>query len=104
MTGIAGSVSGAPLAQAKGSDIERTGQDAAAQQRVVETQQKAEAAGGVGEPDMEDHQTADRDADGRLPWQRPSAQQAAAKPGDAPPSPPPKDPTGQSGNLLDLSG
>ena len=30
---------------------------------------KAEAAAGVGEPDGEDHETAERDADGRRPWE-----------------------------------
>ena len=30
---------------------------------------KAEAAAGVGEPDGEDHETAERDGDGRRPWE-----------------------------------
>ena len=103
MTGIAGSVAGTPLAQTKGSDIERTHQDAVVQQSSVENEEKAESAAGVGEPDTEDHSTDERDADGRLPWQLPEAKQNPDKQ-VAPPAQPTKDPTGQSGNLLDLSG
>jgi hypothetical protein len=104
MTGIAGSVAGAPLAQAKGSEIERAHQDAVVQQSSVETDEKAESAAGVGEPDTDDHSTDDRDADGRLPWQLPGAKQNPDREGATPPAQPTKDPTGQSGNLLDLSG
>ena len=32
---------------------------------------EAAAAAGVGEPDGEDHETAERDADGRRPWEDP---------------------------------
>ena len=103
MTGIAGSTAGTSLAQAKGSDLERTQQDVGAQQLVAQTEQKAESAAGVGEPDVEEHETAERDADGRLPWKIPAAKRQGERPGDQPPQPP-ADPTGESGNLLDLSG
>ena len=101
--GIAASVAGTPLAQAKGSEVERAGQDAGVVQRKVQSDQKAESAAGIGETDGEDHETAERDADGRLPWQarrlpEKTDVEAAHTPATS------KDSTGQSGNLLDLSG
>ena len=105
--GIASSAAGSPLSQAKGSDVERAEQDAAAQQRRVQADQKAENAAGIGEADGEDHETAERDADGRRLWEEPQQQQA---PDEATPELPAresrlsKDSTGQSGNLLDLTG
>ena len=107
MGGIAGSVAGSPLAQTQGAEPERARQDSAAQQRRIESDQKAEAAAGIGETDGEDHETAERDADGRRPWEIPPEAENAetadehAGPGKAPRS---KDATGHSGNLLDLSG
>ena len=98
--GIAASAAGSPLAQTKGSETERAQQDAGSQQRRIETDQKAEDAAGIGEADGEDHETAERDANGRLAWKLPEEKAAE---NDAPP-PQSKDATGQSGNLLDLSG
>ena len=104
--GIAGSAAGSPLAQAKGSDVERAQQDAANQARRTASNQKAENAAGIGEADGEDHETADRDADGRRLWEAPPEITS----GDAPDQDgssdraPAKDTTGQRGNLLDLSG
>jgi len=100
--GIAAGVAGAPLAQTKGSETERTSQDSAAQQRRVDTDQKAESAAGIGETDGEDHETGERDADGRRPWQAPpnveneenGEQDEQSK----------KDDSRETGNLLDLSG
>ena len=91
------------MAQTKGADQERAAQDVVAHQVGLRGQQKAESAAGVGEPDGADHQADDRDADGRLPWRLPEAKKRADDPA-APPAPGPKDPAGQSGNLLDLSG
>lgn len=105
--GIPGSAAGSPLAQTKGSEPERAQQDANAQQRRIESDQKAESAAGIGETDGEDHETGERDADGRRLWEeQPEKENAEAAEED--PGPPPqrqsKDATGQSGNLLDLSG
>jgi hypothetical protein len=105
--GIAGSAAGSPLAQTKGSDLERAQQETASQQRQIQTEQKADNAAGIGEADGEDHETAERDADGRRLWEPPPEQKAPDTPPDD--SPPvqdrrSKDPNGQSGNLLDLSG
>jgi len=104
--GIAGSVAGSPLAQTKGAELERAQQDAASQQRRIQNDQKADSAAGVAETDGDDHEAEDRDADGRRLWEpapQPTDQQgedgsAHEKPAKA------KDPTGESGNLLDLSG
>ena len=71
MGGVAGSVAGSPLAQTKGSEPERAQQEAVAQQRRAESDQKADSAAGIGETDGEDHETAERDADGRRPWEPP---------------------------------
>ena len=103
--GIAGSAAGSPLAQTQGAEPERSAQDAATQRRRIESDQKAESAAGIGEADGEDHETAERDADGRRLWETPPAgnkdqqtQEDTTSPGLV------KDTTGQRGNLLDLSG
>ena len=70
MGGLAASAAGSHLAQSKGSDVDRTQQDSAAQQRRVQTDQKAEMAAGIGEADGEDHATGERDADGRRLWEQ----------------------------------
>jgi hypothetical protein len=105
MIGIAAAAAGTPLSQAKGTDLERTGQDVGAAQTAAQGQLKAESAAGVGQPDGQDHQSDDRDADGRLPWRIRRTKKEAPADEDAPPAPsPPKDPAGAAGNLLDLSG
>ena len=102
MNTVAGSIAGSPLAQAHGAEAERAQQDAGVQQRRIHSDQKAEAAAGIGQTDGEDHETGERDADGRSPWKRPPETAPADAPADAPPRS--KDTTGQSGSLLDLSG
>ena len=108
--GIAGSVAGSPFAQKHGSEVERAGQENNAQQRRIATDQKADSAAGVGEADGEDHETAERDADGRRLWEGPpevedaDEQDAEQDASEEPQRGKSKDATGQSGNLLDLSG
>ncbi len=105
MGGLLASAAGTSLAQSKGSDATRAQQDTAAQERRVQTDQKAESAAGIGQTDGEDHATGERDADGRRLWeQMPGGRQN--EPGDENGTGPHgcKDPTGQSGSLLDLSG
>ena len=101
--GINVSAAGAPLAQTKGSDVERASQDVAAQNRNTVYEQKAEAAAGIGETDGEEHQTDERDADGRRPWEfHPNKPK---NPNDDPAKcSQSRDVTGTSGNLLDLTG
>ncbi len=103
--GLAASAAGAPLAQTKGSDVERAEQDVANQQRNVRSEQKAESAAGIGEADGEDHETEDRDADGRRLWEEaPAAKSDKSGGSDSDDEARSKDVSGQSGNLLDLTG
>ncbi len=104
MGGIAGSAAGSPLAQTQGSEPERAQQDASAQQRRVESDRKADSAAGIGEADGEDHETADRDADGRRFWEEPPEPEQTDDSSGRSPEPKGKDTSGQSGTLLDLSG
>jgi hypothetical protein len=108
------SVAGAPLAQTKGPEVERAQQASAASEHQVQGQQKAETAAGIGQADGDDHQTGERDADGRLPWNlrrrgragHPAvpAQRVGGSPAEPESPPSSKDPSGQSGSLLDLAG
>ena len=105
--GVSASLAGSPLAQTQGSETERVRQDSGTQQRRVESDQKAESAAGIGETDGEDHETAERDADGRRLWEPPPEGTQPEGTEDDAGSPPPrqsKDAAGVSGNLLDLSG
>ena len=107
--GIVSSAAGSPLAQTKGSDVERAEQDSTGQARRVQADQQADSAAGIGEADGEDHETAERDADGRRLWEPPPQGEAAEaedvetghSPDEGRSS---RDSTGQSGNLLDLTG
>jgi hypothetical protein len=105
--GIAANVAGTPLAQ-KGSDVERTHHDASAQQRLVRNVERAEAAAGVGETDGENHETNERDADGRRLWEETPGK--GNQPADTAASTAPtqthlsRDASGQSGTRLDLNG
>ena len=103
---LGASAAGSPLAQTKGADAERVQDEVGAQARHVQSEKKAENAAGIGETDGEDHETADRDADGRLLWEN-----NAESPGEnarghtaASDDRQSKDLSGQRGNLLDLSG
>ncbi len=102
--GINVSAAGTPLAQTRGSEVERTGQDLGAQQRNAVYEQKAQAAAGIGETDGEDHQTDERDADGRRLWELPPDKQKNSGEDSSNRSPQCRDASGQSGNLLDLTG
>jgi hypothetical protein len=101
--GIAASAAGLPLAQTKGADVQRTQHERASQERQVQNDRRAENAAGIGETDGENHQPAERDADGRRPWEQPPRQRASGGSADGPPRQS-KDASGQTGNLLDLSG
>jgi len=102
--GVVGSAAGTSLSQAAGSETERA-KESASQQRTVDANQKAELASGIGHTEQ-DQETSERDADGRRLWEAPT------KRGDKKPTPEEeaaqsrqsKDPTGQSGTKLDLTG
>jgi len=103
--GVIGSAAGAPLAQTKGSESERSKRDAAAQDRSVETNKKTEKTAGVGET-QQDEGASDRDADGRRLWEKPETAETQDEPVEQPiPSEPrSKDASGQAGGQLDLLG
>jgi hypothetical protein len=77
--------------------------DAAVHARQAAAARQAENAAGIGRMDQ-DEATSDRDADGRRLWERPPTGQGQDE-DDAGQTPPAnKDPTGQAGSQLDLSG
>lgn len=78
--GILGSAAGAPLAQTKGSESERSRVEGNARQRETDSQIKTEAASGVGKTDS-DEGASDRDADGRKLYEdSPEAETANEEP------------------------
>ena len=104
--GFAGIGASTPLAQAKGTDADREAQETTSQETQQQTDAQAEQAAGVGQTDGEEHETAERDADGRRLWELPAKKKAAAK-AAAPvleESPHSRDASGQCGNALDLTG
>jgi len=101
MGSVVGSAAGAPLSQASGPEAERLKKEASAQSREIDGKEKAEKTSGIGQTEQ-DEGASDRDADGRQFWQ-----QAEANSEEQAPAEPPhqvKDPTGNSGNSLDLTG
>jgi hypothetical protein len=93
--------SGTPLAQSKGTDGDRAGEEVGAQRRRVYHEKEAEVAAGVGEPDGDNHEAAEREGDGRRPW---NERQDERKPVDESTAKQSKDPSRQSGNFLDVTG
>ncbi len=104
MSSIAGSVAGTSLAQTRGSEIDRAQQESTAREVLARSEQKAELAAGVGQTDGDNHQTAERDADGRRLWELPQRHGERDADHEESHRPPVHDPAGQSGNMLDLSG
>jgi hypothetical protein len=101
--GMAGSAAGSPFAQGQTSDVNRAQQETADQARQTQSVDKAEAASGVGETEQ-DEGTSDRDADGRRLWEAPPEPQDEEQTPTAEDAPRGKDPTGETGARLDLSG
>ena len=98
--GITAGAAGSPLAQTAGPEADRVAQQLNIMRRRVYHGRKAEAAAGVAEPDGEDHESADRDANGRQPVDVPPGREANASVS----SPKSKDHRRECGNLLDLTG
>jgi hypothetical protein len=103
--GLLSSTAGTALSQATGSDTERTQKEGVAQRRSADADQHAEQSAGIGQTEQ-DQQTSERDADGRRLWEKapapkPVNESVADKEADSRQS---KDPTGQSGTKLDLTG
>lgn len=96
------SAAGAPLSQKTGA-TERTKQDTSAQQRTEQTDLKAEEASGIGHTE-EDQETSERDADGRRLWEAGSEAKEEEASTEEIPTKRAKDPTGEMGKSLDLTG
>jgi hypothetical protein len=103
-SGLAGSAAGTPLSQTAGAETERSQKDSAVRERLIDGQNKSERASGIGTTEQ-DQQADERDADGRRLWEATGKQKKAHE--DQPTDEPDrraKDPTGLSGNALDLTG
>ncbi|MGY8770890.1 MAG: hypothetical protein ACKVH8_20965 [Pirellulales bacterium] len=106
--GIVASLAASQLAQNSSSEVNKNQQETNNQARQVDASEKAEKATGVGDPEQSE-QTSDRDADGRRLLERsqnPDEQAIEENSADTEESKPAgaKDPTGQRGGTLDLSG
>jgi len=103
--GIVTAAAATPLAQTRGSEVDRTRQDVAVHQREVQSTAEAESAEGIGTTN-EEQATSDRDADGRRPWEIAPNEENPQEDSPVPAEEEvrAKDPTGQSGSQLDLSG
>lgn len=103
--GIIGSLAGTPLAQ-KAPEADKTQKDATDRARQSDAEARAESAAGIGQTE-EESQASERDADGRRLWERTQRQTAdqsapAAAAEDSGASA--KDPSGDRGSVLDISG
>lgn len=101
---VGAGAAGSPLAQVRAGDAERA-KETADRDRSRAVDLKAEQSAGVGRTDGEDHEAAERDADGRRPWEEsPGSKESVHESDEASQTVLPPDPAGQSGNLLDVSG
>jgi hypothetical protein len=106
--GVVGSAAGTSLSQTAGAETERSQRDTAAQHRQIAGNERSEKASGVGQTEQ-DQESSERDADGRRLWEGPTKRgkdatdESMADETDAL-SKQSKDPTGQSGTKLDLTG
>jgi len=101
------SAAGSALAQTTGSETERTQKDSVSLHRKVDAEQHAERSAGIGQTEQ-DQESSERDADGRRLWENPAeankSSKAAGEIEAEAESRRSKDPTGQSGTKLDLTG
>jgi|GEM_PF-760341 len=104
--GVIGGVAAVPQTQRQAAN-ERTAGDAARNEGEVRNDIAAELAAGIGQTDGEEHQTNERDADGRMAWDL-SRKAETAKPADDPVADEEparsRDLSGESGGTLDLLG
>jgi hypothetical protein len=105
--GMLASAAGTALSQTSGSETERTQKDTLAQRRTADADLHAEQSAGIGQT-QEDQESSERDADGRRLWERPPEEGQKQAPTTAQEQEltarQSKDPTGQSGTNLDLTG
>jgi hypothetical protein len=104
--GVVGSAAGASLSQTAG-ETERVQKDSLAHNRQADAHQRADNAAGIGQT-QQDEESSERDADGRRLWEPPAKPSKGSKDqatsDDPAASRQSKDPTGQSGTQLDLTG
>jgi hypothetical protein len=103
--GIVGGLAGTPLTQ-RAAEVEKTERESADKAREAKADQRAEQSAGIGQT-QEDSQAGERDADGRRPWEHPPAKQELTEDATADVEemvPRAKDPTGERGSELDLTG
>jgi hypothetical protein len=103
---IASTAAATQLAQSRGSETDRVQQEGAVHERALESTAEAEAAEGIGTTN-EEQAASDRDADGRRPWEigpQDNLDDSPNPAGDSASFHRAKDPTGQAGSQLDLSG
>ena len=104
--GMIGSAAGSPLAQGQGADVNKAQQDSTDHVRQTRLNEKAEQASGVGQT-QQDEEAQDRDADGRRPWEigpEDTGDQQAQQSAEDESLPKSRDPSGQRGGQLDLTG
>lgn len=101
--GIVSSIAGLPRVQAKGADVEREGIESAVAESEADSERQADEAAGVGTT-SEESETNERDADGRRLWERPPSVRAGIDDAQNESNAPVKDPRGEAGSQLDLSG
>jgi hypothetical protein len=102
--GIVGSLAGSALAQ-KAPEADKVQKEATDRTRQTDAEARAESAAGIGQTE-EESQASERDADGRRPWelpQRKKADEPVPDSGDGV-TQAAKDPTGDRGGLIDISG
>jgi len=109
--GIISGLAGSQVDGSKAAGTDRAARDSAEQSREIDSSQKAEKTAGVGQTDKE-QESSDRDADGHLSWDasahgrksRSSARSADDSSEDQNGEVAAKDPSGELGCGLDISG
>ena len=97
---VAAGVAGSSQAQRQTSATDQATQDAAAHQRKTDSAERAVKAAGFNTTEGENQTSSDRDADGRRAWEwnlKNKSQERPVRDKSI-------DPSGQTGNSLDLSG
>ena len=97
---VAAGIAGSAQAQKQTSATDQAAQDAAVHQRKTDSTERAVKAAGVGSNEEESQGTSERDADGRRAWEwnlKNKSQERLVREKSI-------DPSGQTGNSLDLSG
>jgi hypothetical protein len=104
ISGILASAAGAPLAQTKGSEIDRRRLETDRSRAAVESERRVDTAAGVAEADGEQNRVGDDGAGDRPGWEHSKSAKRRSKQASAAAEPTSRDATGQSGNEIDLCG